>query len=53
MTADELRLFLSKEQQISVDSQRAKELILKHEVSTAKEEELLTIAGKKTENIMA
>lgn len=46
MTADELKLFLSKEQHITVTSQQAKELIIKHEASTAKEEEVLTIAGK-------
>ncbi|KAI9551573.1 hypothetical protein GHT06_021906 [Daphnia sinensis] len=45
MTAEELRSFLSQEQFIDVDCEQANALISKHEVSTAKEEGLLTIAG--------
>ncbi|XP_057378966.1 1-phosphatidylinositol 4,5-bisphosphate phosphodiesterase delta-4-like isoform X2 [Daphnia carinata] len=45
MTAEELRAFLSQEQFIDVDYEQANALISKHEVSTAKEEGLLTIAG--------
>ncbi|KAK4035493.1 hypothetical protein OUZ56_027580 [Daphnia magna] len=45
MTAEELRIFLSQEQFITVDAEQANALISKHEVSTAKEERLLTIAG--------
>lgn len=45
MTAEELRIFLSQEQFITVDAEQANALISKHEVSTAKEEGFLTIAG--------
>lgn len=45
MNADELKVFLSQEQFKAVDLEQANALISKHEVSTAKEEGLLTIAG--------
>lgn len=46
MTVEELQAFLMKEQKLTMDSQKVKELIRKHEVSTIKEELLLTMAGK-------
>lgn len=46
MTANELKLFLSEEQFVTVDSEQAKALILKHEISSVKKEELLTLAGR-------
>ena len=45
MTAGELQMFLSQEQFLTVDCEGAKALILKHEWSSVKQEELLTIAG--------
>lgn len=45
MTADELKIFLAQEQFLAVDTLQANALISKHEVSDAKQEGLLTIAG--------
>ncbi|EFX81685.1 hypothetical protein DAPPUDRAFT_317364 [Daphnia pulex] len=45
MTADELKIFLAQEQFLAVDTHQANALISKHEVSNAKQEGLLTIAG--------
>jgi hypothetical protein len=45
MTADELKIFLAQEQFLAIDSQQANALIAQHEISTAKQEGLLTIAG--------
>ena len=45
MTAGELQTFLSQEQFLNVDAESAKALILKHECSSVKQEELLTITG--------
>lgn len=43
---DELQSFLSKEQHLSITTQQAKDLIRKNEASSAKDKEVLTIAGK-------
>ena len=45
MNVDELKSFLSKEQHMSVDSQQARDMIRKYEASSAKDKEVLTIAG--------
>jgi hypothetical protein len=45
MTAYELKIFLAQEQFLDVDTQQADALISQHEVSTARKEGLLTIAG--------
>ena len=45
MTADELKIFLAQQQFLAIDSQQANALIAQHEISTAKQEGLLTIAG--------
>ncbi len=47
MTANELQMFLSQKQFLIVDTEQAKALILKHECSSVKQEELLTIAGSR------
>ncbi len=45
MTADELKIFLAQDQFLAVDTHQANALISQHEVSNAKQEGLLTIAG--------
>lgn len=53
MTVNELQSFLSKEQYMSVTTQQAKDLIRKNEASSAKEKEVLTIAGNNSLNAVS
>ena len=46
MTSKELGDFLSGEQHLTLDSQQLQKLVEKYEISTAKQEGLLTLAGK-------
>lgn len=45
MTSSELGEFLYREQHLTLDSQQLQSLVEKYEISTAKQEGLLTLAG--------
>jgi len=52
MTSSELGEFLTQEQNITLDSQQLQSLVEKYEISTAKQEGLLTLAGNKLSRII-